>query len=64
MQRSNGELHLVSALHTFGNASGNFALPESAAVSAFLGEAKQAADGIVTYDYSTKVARCLPTRNR
>ncbi len=38
-----------------GNASGNFTLPDSAAVSAFLGEAKQAADGIVTYDYSTKV---------
>ena len=39
-----------------GNASGNFTLPDSAAVSAFLGEAKQAADGIVTYDYSTKIA--------
>jgi phosphate transport system substrate-binding protein len=39
-----------------GNASGNFTLPDSAAVSAFLGEAKQAADGIVTYDYGTKVA--------
>ena len=38
-----------------GNASGSFTLPDSAAVSAFLGEAKQAADGIVTYDYSTKV---------
>jgi len=38
-----------------GNASGNFTLPDSAAVSAFLGEAKQAADGIVTYDYGTKV---------
>ena len=38
-----------------GNASGNFTLPDSAAVSAFLGEAKQAADGIVTYDYATKV---------
>jgi phosphate transport system substrate-binding protein len=38
-----------------GNASGNFTLPDSAAVSAFLGEAKQAADGIVTYDYSTKI---------
>ena len=37
-----------------GNASGNFTLPDSAAVSAFLGEAKQAADGIVTYDYATK----------
>jgi phosphate transport system substrate-binding protein len=38
-----------------GNASGSFTLPDSAAVSAFLGEAKQAADGIVTYDYGTKV---------
>ena len=38
-----------------GNASGNFTLPDSAAVSAFLGEAKQSADGIVTYDYATKV---------
>jgi phosphate transport system substrate-binding protein len=38
-----------------GNASGGFTLPDSAAVSAFLGEAKQAADGIVTYDYGTKV---------
>jgi phosphate transport system substrate-binding protein len=39
-----------------GNSSGNFTLPDSAAVSAFLGEAKQSADGIVTYDYSTNVA--------
>jgi phosphate transport system substrate-binding protein len=43
-----------------GNASGNFALPESSAVSAFLGEAKQAADGIVTYDYETKVPGAYP----
>ena len=43
-----------------GNASGNFALPESAAVSAFLGEAKQATDGIVTYDYDTKVPGAYP----
>ncbi len=43
-----------------GNASGNFALPESGAVSAFLGEAKQAADGIVTFDYNTKVAGAYP----
>ena len=43
-----------------GNASGNFALPESAAVSAFLGEAKQSADGIVTYDYGTKVPGAYP----
>lgn len=38
-----------------GNASGNFTLPDSAATSAFLGEAKQDAQGIVTYDYDTKV---------
>ena len=38
-----------------GNASGNFTQPDSAATSAFLGEAKQSADGIVTYDYATKV---------
>ena len=38
------------------NASGNFTFPESAATSAFLGEASQDANGIVTYDYSTKVA--------
>ena len=38
-----------------GNESGNFTLPNSAATSAFLGEAKQNADGIVTYDYKTEV---------
>ena len=38
------------------NASGNFVAPESPAVSAFLGEAKQDANGIVSYDYATKVA--------
>jgi phosphate transport system substrate-binding protein len=43
-----------------GNASGNFTLPDSAATSAFLGEAKQAADGIVTFDYNTKVAGAYP----
>ena len=43
-----------------GNASGNFTLPDSASTSAFLGEAKQAADGIVTFDYSTKVAGAYP----
>jgi phosphate transport system substrate-binding protein len=37
-----------------GNASGKFALPDSAGTSAFLGSAKQAADGVVTYDYMTK----------
>jgi phosphate transport system substrate-binding protein len=39
-----------------GNASGNFAAPDSGAVSAFLAEASQNADGIVTFDYDTKVA--------
>lgn len=43
-----------------GNASGNFTYPDSAATSAFLGEAKQAADGIVTFDYNTKVAGAYP----
>ncbi len=38
------------------NASGNFTFPDSAAVSAFLGEASQDANGIVTYDYQTKIA--------
>jgi len=43
-----------------GNASGNFTYPDSAATSAFLGEAKQAADGIVTFDYNTKTAGAYP----
>ncbi len=43
-----------------GNASGNFTYPDSAATSAFLGEAKQASDGIVTFDYNTKVAGAYP----
>ena len=38
------------------NAAGNFVYPESGAVSAFLGEANQDANGIVSYDYGTKVA--------
>ena len=43
-----------------GNASGNFTYPDSAATSAFLGEAKQAADGIVTFDYNTKLEGAYP----
>jgi phosphate transport system substrate-binding protein len=43
-----------------GNASGNFTYPDSTATSAFLGEAKQASDGIVTFDYNTKVAGAYP----
>jgi phosphate transport system substrate-binding protein len=39
-----------------GNASGNFAAPDSGAVSAFLAEATQDANGLVTFDYNTKVA--------
>jgi phosphate transport system substrate-binding protein len=39
-----------------GNAAGNFIFPESAAVSAFLGEATQDANGIVSYNYGTKIA--------
>lgn len=38
------------------NSTGQFVFPDSAAVSAFLGEAKQDENGIVKYDYSTKVA--------
>lgn len=38
------------------NATGQFVFPDSAAVSAFLGEANQDENGIVRYDYSTKVA--------
>ena len=38
-----------------GNATGNFAYPDSAATSAFLGEASQDANGIVKYDFNTKV---------
>ena len=38
------------------NASGNFTAPDSVATSAFLGEASQDANGIVKYDYGTKVA--------
>jgi phosphate transport system substrate-binding protein len=41
---------------SIGNASGNFIYPESGAVSAFLGEATQDANGIVSYDYGTKLA--------
>ena len=41
---------------SIGNASGSFVYPESGAVSAFLGEAKQDANGIVSYDYGTKLA--------
>ena len=43
-----------------GNASGNFTYPDSTATSAFLGEAKQASDGIVTFDYNTEVAGAYP----
>ena len=39
-----------------GNAAGNYTFPDSAATSAFLGEAAQDANGIVKYDYGTKVA--------
>jgi phosphate transport system substrate-binding protein len=38
------------------NATGQFVFPDSVGVSAFLGEANQDANGIVTYDYATKVA--------
>jgi phosphate transport system substrate-binding protein len=38
------------------NASGSFTAPDSVATSAFLGEASQDANGIVKYEYGTKVA--------
>ena len=38
------------------NASGSFTAPDSVATSAFLGEASQDANGIVKYDYGTKIA--------
>jgi phosphate transport system substrate-binding protein len=38
------------------NASGNFVAPDSTSVSAFLGEASQDANGIVTYNYKTNLA--------
>ena len=38
------------------NASGNFTYPDSAATSAFLGEASQDANGIVSYNYKTNAA--------
>lgn len=49
---------LRSAL--IGNASGNFVAPDSVGTSAFLGEAKQDASGIVTYDYTTKEPGAYP----
>ena len=38
------------------NASGNFTYPDSAATSAFLGEASQDVNGIVSYNYKTNAA--------
>jgi phosphate transport system substrate-binding protein len=49
-----GDAYGLRSAHV-SNASGNFTFPDSAATSAFLGEAKQDANGIVTYDYDTKV---------
>ncbi len=49
-----GDAYGLRSAH-ISNASGNFTFPDSAATSAFLGEAKQDANGIVTYDYDTKV---------
>jgi len=43
-----------------GNASGNFVAPESANVSAFLGEASIDSNNILTYDYSTKEPGAYP----
>jgi hypothetical protein len=60
MQRSNGELHLVSVLLTLVMHQETSHIKIRAATSAFLGEAKQAADGIVTFDYNTKAAGAYP----
>jgi phosphate transport system substrate-binding protein len=43
-----------------GNASGNFVEPNSANVSAFLGEAKIDSNNILSYDYSTKEPGAYP----
>jgi phosphate transport system substrate-binding protein len=43
-----------------GNASGNFVAPDSANVSAFLGEASIDSNNILTYDYSTKEPGAYP----
>ena len=43
-----------------GNASGNFVSPDSANVSAFLGEASIDSNNILTYDYSTKEPGAYP----
>jgi phosphate transport system substrate-binding protein len=54
-EKSWGDAYGLRAAYV-GNAAGNFTFPDSAATSAFLGEAKQDANGIVSYDYGTKVA--------
>jgi phosphate transport system substrate-binding protein len=43
-----------------GNASGNFVTPDSANVSAFLGEASIDSNNILTYDYATKEPGAYP----
>jgi phosphate transport system substrate-binding protein len=43
-----------------GNASGNFVAPDSANVSAFLGEASIDSNNILTYDYTTKEPGAYP----
>jgi phosphate transport system substrate-binding protein len=43
-----------------GNASGNFVAPDSANVSAFLGEATIDSNNILTYDYATKEPGAYP----
>jgi phosphate transport system substrate-binding protein len=43
-----------------GNASGNFVAPDSANVSAFLGEASIDSNNILTYDYATKEPGAYP----
>jgi len=43
-----------------GNASGNFVAPDSANVSAFLGEASIDSNNVLTYDYATKEPGAYP----
>ena len=45
---------------SIGNASGNFVSPDSANVSAFLGEAAVDSNNILTYDYATKEPGAYP----
>ena len=43
-----------------GNANGDFAAPDAAGTSAFLGSATATADGKLTFDYATKTPGAYP----